>query len=74
MNEHTRKSEAREIVDAEKGDSLTPRNLHLRLRVVETILVISLFLNLLHWYVAGTNDKRLERQVDQISQETGAQK
>ena len=44
------KNEASEIIEAEKGKNLSPHNLHLRLRVVEVILVISLMLNLAHWF------------------------
>ena len=75
MNEHlSKKTEAGEIVEAEKGNNLSPRNLHLRLRVVEVVTVISLLLNLLHWYMAGVNDKKIENHVDNIAQETGVQK
>jgi len=74
MIEHTKKTEAGEILEAEKGESLTPRNLHLRLRVVEIVMVISLLLNLLHWYVAGANDKKIENQVDNIGQGIGVPK
>lgn len=68
------KTEAREVVNAEKGDSLTPRNLHLRLRVVEVVLLLSLLLNVLHWYVAGVKDDRLQNQVNNISTDTGVQR
>jgi hypothetical protein len=71
MSEHTNKSDAAQLVEAEKGNNLSPRNLHLRLRLVEVVLVISLLLNLLHWYVAGANDHKMENRVDNISQETG---
>ena len=60
-----------DVVEAEKGNSLTPRNLHLRLRVVEWVLVVSLLLNLLHWFVAGSADHNLQNQVDNVKQETG---
>lgn len=68
------KTEAREVVNAEKGDSLTPRNLHLRLRVAEVVLLLSLLLNVLHWYVAGVKDDRLQNQVNNISTDTGVQR
>ena len=47
-------NEASEIIEAEKGKVLSPRNLHLRLRVIEIVLLISLVLNLIHWYETGT--------------------
>ena len=72
MTEHENiKTEAGEIVEAEKGRSLSPRNLHLRLRVVEVVMVVSLLLNLLHWYMAGINDKKIENRMDNPAQETG---
>lgn len=74
MTDSHKRSEAGQIVEAEKGNNLSPHNLHLRLRVVEVVLVVSLFLNLLHWFVAGANDKKIENQVDTISQQTGVQK
>jgi hypothetical protein len=74
MNESNRKTGAGAVIEAEKGDNLSPKNLHLRLRVVEVVLVISLFLNLLHWFVAGANDHKIQNQVDNISAETGAPK
>ena len=46
-------TEASEIIEAEKGKNLSPRNLHLRLRVIEVVLTISLALNLTHWYLSG---------------------
>ncbi len=66
MNEHE-KSTAKE-------DYLTPHSLHVRLRIIEVVLVISLVLNLVHWFVAGANDKKIENQVDNISQQTGVPK
>ena len=65
---------SKEILEAEKGDHLTPHNLHIRLRIIEIVLVISLVLNLVHWFVAGANDKKLENQLDNISQQTGVAK
>jgi hypothetical protein len=64
-------SEAGQIVEAEKGNNLSPRNLHLRLRVLEVIVLISLCLNLLHWYMAGVRDEKLQSQVNDVKQETG---
>jgi agmatine/peptidylarginine deiminase len=68
MNKQT---EAGEVVEAEKGKNLSPRNLHLRLRVVEVVTLVSLLLNLVHWYVSGVNDRKIENHVDNISQQTG---
>jgi|GEM_PF-2541092 len=59
-------SEAKQVVEAEKGKNLSPKNLHLRLRVVEIVLLLSLSLNLLHWYVAGANDRKLQNQVNDV--------
>ena len=64
-------SEAGQIVEAEKGKNLSPRNLHLRLRVVEIVLLVSVSLNLLHWYIAGERDEKLQSQVNTVKQETG---
>ena len=64
-------SEAGQIVEAEKGKNLSPKNLHIRLRVLEVIVLISLCLNLLHWYMAGEKDEKLQSQVNDVKQETG---
>ena len=61
-------NEAAQVVEAEKGKNLSPRNLHLRLRVLEVIVLISLCLNLLHWYVAGERDQNLQNQVNAVQQ------
>lgn len=45
-------SEAGKIVNAEKGRNLSPENLHLRLRVVEVVVLLSLILNLISGYLA----------------------
>ena len=45
-------SEAGKIVKAEKGRNLSPENLHLRLRVVEVVVLISLILNVISGYIA----------------------
>jgi hypothetical protein len=57
--------------DAKEREYLSPHNLHIRLRVIEIVLAISLLLSLLHWYIAGTNDQKIQNQVDNISQQTG---
>ena len=67
----TKQSEAADIVEAEKGKNLSPRNLHLRLRVLEVVTLVLVLLNLLHWYVAGTNERRIASQVDDVAQQTG---
>jgi hypothetical protein len=56
-------SEANRVVDAEKGKNLSPQNLHLRLRVVEVVVLLSLVLNLLQWYVAHANYRDLQNQI-----------
>ncbi len=60
------KSEVGEVLEAEKGKNLSPHNLHLRLRVVEWVLLFSTLLNLAHWFVAGGREHNLQNQVDQI--------
>ena len=55
-----------EIAKAEKGDNLSPHNLHVRLRVVEVIVLISLFLNLAQWFVAGAATRKIESQLSQM--------
>jgi hypothetical protein len=63
-------SETGKIVEAEKGKNLSPQNLHLRLRVVEIVVLFSLLLNLLHWFIAGANDRKLQDQVNSVQQQT----
>ena len=60
-----------QVVEAEKGKNLSPRNLHLRLRVVEIVLLLTVCLNLLHWYMAGEKERNLQSQVTDVRQETG---
>jgi hypothetical protein len=55
-------------VEAEKGNNLSPKNLHMRLRLVEAVLLVSVCLNLLHWYVAGEKDQNLQQQVNNVKQ------
>ena len=64
-------SEAGRIVEAEKGKNLSPQNLHLRLRVVEVVLLLSLVLNLALWYAGGITGNRLQNQVDDVKAQTG---
>ena len=64
-------SEVGQVVEAEKGNNLSPKNLHLRLRLLEIVVLISVCLNLLHWYIAGERDQKLQSQVNDVKQETG---
>jgi hypothetical protein len=64
-------SEVGKVVEAEKGKNLSPQNLHIRLRILEIIVLVSVCLNLLHWYMAGERDERLQTQVNDVKQETG---
>jgi hypothetical protein len=45
-------SEAGKVIDAEKGRDLSPRNLHIRLRVVEVVVFVSLVLNVVQGFIA----------------------
>ena len=62
-------ADAAQVVEAEKGKNLSPRNLHLRLRVVEIVLLVSLALNLLHWYVGEKNEDQIRTRVDAVQQQ-----
>jgi len=64
-------SEAGQVVEAEKGKNLSPQNLHIRLRVLEVVVLLSLCLNLLHWYIAGGKDEKTQNQITDVKQETG---
>ena len=59
-------SEAGRVVEAEKGKNLSPQNLHLRLRVVEVIVLISLVLNVLQGYLSHTHYTDLQNQIDTL--------
>jgi hypothetical protein len=61
-------SEAGRVVEAEKGNNLSPQNLHLRLRVVEVIVFLSLVLNLVQGYVAHTHFNDIQNQIDMHTQ------
>ena len=65
-------SEAGKVVAAEKGRNLSPQNLHIRLRVVEVVVFISLMLNLVQGFIANQSDKKLQSQVDGVKQESSA--
>ncbi len=64
-------SEAGKVVEAEKGRNLSPQNLHIRLRVVEGVVLVSLVLNLIQGYIANQGDKKLQGQLNDVKQETG---
>ena len=64
-------SEAGQVVEAEKGKNLSPQNLHIRLRVLEVVVLVSLCLNLLHWYMTGEKDEKTQNQITDVKQETG---
>jgi hypothetical protein len=63
-------SEAGEIVEAEKGSNLSPRNLHIRLRVVESVVLVSLLLNLVQGFIARRSDDKLRDRIDGAKQES----
>ena len=65
-------SEARKVVEAEKGRNLSPQNLHIRLRVVEVVVFVSLMLNLVQGFISNQSDKKLQSQLDGAKQESGA--
>ena len=56
-----------QVLEAEKGKNLSPHNLHLRLRVVEVVVFLSLVLNLVQGYMTA----HTEHRVDQVQQQTG---
>jgi hypothetical protein len=56
-----------QVLEAEKGDRLTPHNLHIRLRVVEVVLLLSLILNVVSGYIAMHS----QQQVTEVQQQTG---
>ena len=65
-------SEAGKIIEAEKGRNLSPRSLHIRLRVVEAIVFVSLVLNLVQGFIANHSDKQMQNQLDGVKQEFNA--
>jgi hypothetical protein len=65
-------SEAGKVVEAEKGRNLSPQNLHIRLRVVEAVVFVSLVLNLVQGFIANHSDKRMQSQIDSVNQQSGA--
>jgi hypothetical protein len=57
-------SEAGKVVEAEKGRNLSPQNLHIRLRVVESVVFVSLVLNVVQGYIANHSENKLQNQID----------
>ena len=57
-------SETGKVVEAEKGHNLSPRNLHIRLRVVEAVVFLSLVLNVVQGYIANHSENKLQNQID----------
>lgn len=60
-------SEAGKVVEAEKGRNLSPANLHIRLRVVETVVLISLILNVVNGWVANHAENKAQQSVDAVN-------
>jgi len=56
------------VVEAEKGNNLSPHNLHIRLRVLEIVVLISLVLNLALWFFAGNLNSKVENRIDRPGQ------
>ena len=65
-------SEAGKVVEAEKGRNLSPKNLHIRLRVVEVIVFISLVLNVVQGFIANHSNNKMQNQIDDVKVDTGA--
>jgi hypothetical protein len=65
-------SELKKIEEAEKGRNLSPQNLHIRLRVVEAVVFVSLVLSLVQGYVSIQNSKKINVQIDGARQEADA--
>lgn len=65
-------SEAGKVVEAEKGRNLSPQNLHIRLRVVEVVVFVSLMLNVIQGFIANHSDKQMQNQINGVKQESGA--
>ena len=62
------RNNADDVLEAEKGKNLSPHNLHLRLRVVEAVLLVSLLLNIAHWFVAGGREHQMENRINDIQE------
>ena len=65
-------SEAGKVVEAEKGRNLSPQNLHIRLRVVEAVVFVSLVLNVVQGFIAIHSDKKMQTQINDVKQESDA--
>ncbi len=53
-------SEPGKVVEAEKGRDLSPQNLHIRLRVLEVVVLLSLILSVVQGYIAIHNDGKAQ--------------
>ena len=65
-------SEAGQVIEAEKGRNLSPQNLHIRLRVVEAVVFVSLMLNLIQGFIANQSNRKLQNQFNDVKQESSA--
>ena len=65
-------SEAGKVVEAEKGRNLSPQNLHIRLRVVEAVVFVSLMLSVIQGFIANYSDNKMQNQINDVKQESGA--
>ena len=65
-------SEAGKVIEAEKGRNLSPQNLHIRLRVVEAVVFVSLMLSLVQGYIANQRDKNMQNRLEGVGLESGA--
>ena len=63
--------EAGKVVEAEKGRNLSPQNLHIRLRVVEAVVFVSLLLNVVQGFITNHSDKQMQSQIGGAKQESG---
>lgn len=61
--------ETGKVIEAEKGRNLSPQNLHIRLRVVEVVVFISLALNVIQGFIAYQSENKLQSQIDGAKQE-----
>jgi hypothetical protein len=57
-------SEAGKVVEAEKGKNLSPQNLHIRLRVVEAVVFVSLMLNVIQGFISYHSADKMQNQID----------
>ena len=57
-------SEAGKVVEAEKGRNLSPQNLHIRLRVVEVVVFMSLMINVIQGFIANHSENKMQNQID----------